>query len=237
MKAKKVYEMIDPYAEEGSGMGLDATYNTKLKKDIEDWFSVNLPDNDVTVEYDKGFRVYVNGMLDLYKLTYPLIFPRDIYMEVYRTIELDNNLPRIEFPKTVSCDSVDIFDDNGKNADILFPEKLLISNGEYFSAERTIFTEDLPKFLKAENFFGFGSTFKKLPEEMLIRERCSFRKSNITELPKVFSTNILDISNTKVTEILDSAIINKSIIISEDMRNIKVPENYRDLLDVKYNLS
>jgi len=53
MKAKKVNEMIDPYASEEDAMDLDVSYKKKL---IEDWFDKWAPDNEYTIDKDMNIR-------------------------------------------------------------------------------------------------------------------------------------------------------------------------------------
>jgi len=61
MKAKKVYEMIDPYAsEETDAMDLDISYKKKL---IEDWFAKWAPDADY--EIDDDLNINIDTFLDL----------------------------------------------------------------------------------------------------------------------------------------------------------------------------
>jgi len=54
MKAKKVYEMIDPYTSEDANMDLDVSYKKKL---IEDWFQETDPDIEYHLDKDLNITI------------------------------------------------------------------------------------------------------------------------------------------------------------------------------------
>jgi len=65
MKAKKVYEMIDPYASEDVDMDLDVSYKNKiLRKGIEEWFSKWVPDAEYDI--DKDLNIETKGSMSLF---------------------------------------------------------------------------------------------------------------------------------------------------------------------------
>jgi len=86
MKAKKVYEMIDPYAsEETDAMDLDVNYKKKL---IEDWFAKWAPDADYEIDKVTGM-IYVKNYVhienhsktDKLYLLEDMVFEKSLWIE------------------------------------------------------------------------------------------------------------------------------------------------------------
>jgi hypothetical protein len=60
MKAKKVYEMIDPYADQDSDIGIDISYKNEINKKYIQWFESIAPDTEYIFKDD---RIIVHGTL------------------------------------------------------------------------------------------------------------------------------------------------------------------------------
>jgi len=75
MKAKKVFEMIDPYTSEEDAMDLDISYKKKL---IEDWFSKWAPDADYIIEKNLDIIVFEGLYLNNSKVD---VLPNNLMIE------------------------------------------------------------------------------------------------------------------------------------------------------------
>jgi len=120
MKAKKVFEMIDPYASEDADMDLDVSYKSKvLKKKIENWFE--------KYDAESGFKIGNDLSVET----------DDLYLD-------DKNLKIIPFDKLkvgyvriVSCENL-----------IKMPKEIISS--DTIRLARCIELTNLPEILKAK---------------------------------------------------------------------------------------
>jgi len=171
MKAKKVYEMLDPYAsEETDNMDLDVSYKKKL---IEDWFDKWLPDVEYSI--DKFNHIFIDTYVEFYKSSVDFL-PENL------TINGNLDIAETEIkilPKTLLVKG--IIDATGSKIEILEPG-IKITNSCYLAYTKI---EHLPDNLtigtntKAAMFDLRGCPIKKLPRNLYIRGSLDVRETNL----------------------------------------------------------
>jgi len=173
MKAKKVYEMIDPYTSEEDAMDLDVSYKNKiLRKGIEEWFTKWAPGEEYTI--DKDLNIVVNGSIDLENIAIDVKLPDNMtihgWLDVRGSLvsEIPNNLT-IYGNFWVSSSKITYIPNDLHVTDILYcwnMDSLTLADN-----------------LTLTNLDIDDSGINELPENLTITGMLSLRKTNIYKLP------------------------------------------------------
>jgi len=131
MKAKKVYEMLDPYASEETDIGIDASYKNELNKKYIEWFEDMSPDTEYEfkdgrfivkgtlscmepIEIPAGIKITTGGDCEFKKISsIPEGFDVSVggYLLLNNVIHINKNVKLIS-NETIDLDRLRTMDDN-----------------------------------------------------------------------------------------------------------------------------
>jgi len=206
MKAKKVNEMIDPYASEDTDMGIDVSYRNTL---IEKWCEVYLEDYKYTMDIHNSL-VTIN---------------ESVIIEQGNEEFIEFPMKRLKVEGSLSLYKCDIGN---------MPEEVITDF--YLEISRSTIKKLPEKIITDGDLMLDHTNITSLPDNLKINGTLALHNNKfIKELPANLKCEDLEIQNTNITGIPYDADINDIIFISPDMKGkLKYPYKYKNAVHIDY---
>jgi len=236
MKAKKVFEMIDPYASEDvDSIDLDVSYKNKvIRKGIEEWMAIHLPNetgeweitNDLVVDFSNRKRKYnlmISQITDLpftIKIDDVIILSSPKLKNITGKI-ISSNLTilganeDLDLKNMIATEYIEFHNLNLSTIpETLLPKKIKISSCKFDNLDFLKNREIDELTIEVEN------DIVELPEDLIIRD-LTLRVLTLQKFTNIKNLKLLNFDNVTLIDRFYEPINNKFLLFN--IMNCKLP--------------